>query len=58
MSNLSKSMCWAAAILLTAAGNALGLIADDVAQMLFVVLPIAAVGSLNAGGCALRSKGV
>ena len=57
MSNISKGLCWAAAILLNAAGNAVDLIADDVAQTLFIFLPIAAILSLNCRReCALRSK--
>lgn len=47
MTTISKSLCWAGALLLLAAGNALGLVADQTAQVLFIVLPIAAVTALR-----------
>lgn len=49
MNTISKALCWAAAILLNAAGNYFGLIDDKAAETLFIVLPIAAVVSLGAG---------
>ena len=47
MSKIAKGACWALAILLVAIGNRLGLIGDRTANVLFIVLPIAAVTSLN-----------
>lgn len=49
MAKVAKAMCWAAAILLVAIGNRLGLIGDKTANTLFIVLPIVAVMSLNGG---------
>jgi len=49
MSNIAKGLCWAAAILLVALGNRLGLIGDKTANTLFIVLPIVAVMSLRGG---------
>jgi hypothetical protein len=43
MTNITKGLCWAGAILFTALGNYLGYIADDTAQTMFIVLPIVAV---------------
>ena len=60
MTNIRKSLCWAAAILLNALGNACGLIDDKTAETLFVILPIVAVLSLNSNRpCSLlpRNKG-
>lgn len=55
MKNVTKSICWALAILLVAIGNRFGLIEDKVADTLFVVLPIVAVMSLGNGcGCFSR----
>ena len=39
MSSIRNALCWSAAILFVAAGNALGWIADDAARTLFAVLP-------------------
>lgn len=57
MSNIAKGICWAAAILLIALGNRLGLIEDKTARVLFIVLPIVAVLSLTGNwGCWPRRK--
>jgi len=57
MSNIRKSLIWAAAILFNAFGNAMGWIADDTAQTMFVIFPVLAVVSLNGGrGCWPRRK--
>ncbi len=54
MSDISKALHWAAAILLLALGNAAGLIDDKTAGTMFVVLPVMAVIALNRGrGCRL-----
>lgn len=47
MSTISKSLCWAGSLILLAVGNAAGLVADDTANTLFIVLPIVAVLSLR-----------
>ncbi len=47
MNVIAKSACWAAAILLVAAGNALGLVADKAADVLLIVLPIVAVMAIR-----------
>ena len=47
MSNIVKALCWAAAILLVALGNASGLIADSSANTMFAILPALAVISLS-----------
>ena len=47
MSNIRKSLFWAAAILLNAAGNYLGLIDDETAEIMFVVLPGVAVATMG-----------
>ena len=58
MPDLSKALCWAAAIVMLAAANAAGLVADDTAQVLFVVLPVIAVISLRRNAsCLLRRNG-
>jgi len=58
MSNIAKGLCWAAAILLVAIGNRLGLIGDKTANVLFIVLPIVAVMSLNGRpDCNLARRG-
>lgn len=49
MSKIQKGLCWAASLILLALGNRFGLVADDVANTLFIVLPIAAVMSLRGG---------
>ncbi len=46
---LSKSLCWAGALIALAAGNALGLIADESAQIMFIVLPVVAITTLRGG---------
>jgi hypothetical protein len=54
MNILTKALCWAAAILLNALGNYLGLIDDKTSGTLFIVLPIVAVMSLRGiDGCSL-----
>ena len=49
MTNIYKGLCWATAIFLNAIGNFYGLIDDETAQTLFIVLPIVAVMSLRDG---------
>lgn len=51
MKTYSSAMCWAAAILGVAVGNATGAIADDTANTLFVVLPITAWITLSGRAC-------
>jgi hypothetical protein len=51
MTSIKRSLPWAAAILLNAVGNYVGLIDDKTAETLFIVLPIIAVVSLG-HGCA------
>jgi len=47
MLRLLKALCWAAPILLIAFLNARGLIDDDSAQTMFIVLPIVALMALR-----------
>ena len=51
---LRQSLTWAAAIVLTALGNAAGVIEDHTAQTLFVIFPALAVVAMYGGGCRLR----
>lgn len=51
-----RALLWAAAILLNAAGNAAGLIADDVAQTLFIVFMVLAITSAGSRPCSLPRK--
>lgn len=59
MKTIIKGLCWAAAIILTAIGNALGLIEDATARTLFIVLPILAIITLgSAARCtSLQGRG-
>ncbi len=57
MRTISKSICWAAAILLVATGNALGLVADKSADVLLIVLPLVAVMAIgDRRRCVLRRE--
>lgn len=57
MSTISKALCWATSLILLAVGNAAGLVADDTANTLFIVLPIVAVLSLRGrSACNLWSR--
>ena len=57
MATIAKALCWAGSIILLAIGNAAGLVADDTATTLFVVLPVVAVMALNGRlRCELRRK--
>jgi len=47
MPRLKKALCWVAPILLIAFGNRWGLIDDDSAQTMFIVLPIVALLALR-----------
>jgi hypothetical protein len=47
MTTSKSGLCWAAAILLNAAGNYFGLIDDKTAETLFIVLPIVALVSIS-----------
>jgi hypothetical protein len=49
MTSIKNGLPWAAAILLNAVGNYVGLIDDKTAETLFIVLPIIAVVSLGRG---------
>lgn len=40
---IAKAACWAFAIMLLAIANIIGLVEDDVANTLFVILPLVAV---------------
>ena len=51
-----KPLLWAAALVLLAMGNRFGLVADDVADTLFIVLPLLAVLSLRGGLCCLPRR--
>lgn len=55
MSNIAKALLWASAILIVALFNAQGLIADDAANTLFIVLPLMSVLSLR-GGAKCRTR--
>lgn len=50
MNPFSRALCWAAAFLLLAAGNAAGLVADQSARVMFTVLPIVAWMSISGKG--------
>jgi hypothetical protein len=47
MSKIQRGLCWAASLILLALGNRFGLVADDAANTLFIVLPILAVMSVR-----------
>ncbi len=47
MTQIHKSLCWAASLIFLALGNRFGLIDDTTANTLFVLLPIVAVMSLR-----------
>lgn len=51
MKTIFKSLCWAAAIILVALGNAFGAIDDGTARTLFIVLPILMVLTLPVSAC-------
>lgn len=47
MSRLTQSLCWGASLILLAVANATGLVADEAAQVLFIVLPVTAAITLR-----------
>ena len=47
MSTISKAICWALAIVLTALAGAVGLITEDSARTMLIVLPVLAMTSLT-----------
>jgi hypothetical protein len=51
MSTISKSLCWAAAMLLLAVGNASGLVSDSNANTMFAVIPALWVITTFGGNC-------
>jgi len=54
MTTFAKSLCWASALILLAAANRFGLIADKDATVLFAILPALWVASSGLGRCAPR----
>jgi len=51
MAYIFKGLCWAGSLILLALGNAAGLVADDAANTLFVVLPLLAVITMRGAAC-------
>jgi hypothetical protein len=51
MSTISKSLCWAAALILLAVGNATGLLSDSSATTMFAVIPALWVATTFGGNC-------
>lgn len=51
MSSIVKGLCWATALILLAIANATGLIADQAANTLFVVIPVLAVITMRRATC-------
>lgn len=56
MSILAKSACWAAMLILLAAANRAGLIADASATTLFAVIPALWVATSRTGTCRRRGE--
>jgi hypothetical protein len=58
MCQILKGCSWAAAFLFVAVGNASGLIADDSARTMFIVLPLLAWLSISgSGNCLAQARG-
>lgn len=56
MTAIFKGLCWAGSIILLAIGNAAGLVDDQTAGTLFVVLPAVALMTLRGHGSCLRKS--
>lgn len=54
MTQISKSLCWAAAFIGIALANRFGVIADGNTATMFAVLPALWVASGNLAGCSVR----
>lgn len=54
MPAVSKSLCWAAALILLAIANATGLISDSNAKTMFAVIPALWVATTFGGNCLRR----
>ena len=58
MCQILKASSWAAAFILLAIGNASGLITDDNARTMFIVLPLFAIMSITGfGNCLAKARG-
>jgi hypothetical protein len=55
MTTVSKSLCWAAALILLAIANATGLVSDSSATTMFAVIPGLWVATTFGGNC-LRKR--
>lgn len=54
MSDITKSLCWAFALILLAVANYAGLIADKDANLMFVLVPALWIATGGAGRCLPR----
>lgn len=57
MTSISKSLCWAAALIAVASANAAGLIADKEATTFFAVIPALWIATGGLPGCTWRKAG-
>lgn len=57
MGQMIKAACWAAALLVLGAANAAGLVGDDSAGTLFIILPIVAWLSIFGAKACLPKAG-
>lgn len=57
MNEIFKAACWAVAFLLLGAANAAGLVEDESARTLFIVLPVVAWLSISGRGHCLPKFG-
>jgi hypothetical protein len=51
MLTVSRSLCWAASLILLAVGNATGLVSDSSATTMFAVIPALWVATIFGGNC-------
>lgn len=51
MSTVSRSLCWAAALIVLALANAFGWVSDSNAQTMFAVIPALWVATALGGRC-------
>ena len=56
MTNITKGLCWGAAIILLAIGNRIGVITDSNATTMFAILPALAVISISGRKSCFRHK--
>lgn len=56
MSIISRSLCWAAALIVLALANALGWVSDSNAQTMFAVIPALWVATTFGGRCVRKAR--